>query len=664
MPSKVDDLPLPPDSPASATKTPEKAVPTTKATSPGAPPLPTDTETNKHLYSAPPLLSGHGTNKKKPANDVPLPRDPIKKEDTSIFELPPLPGASAAKPPPLPSGPTKQPKAIESKLSSFSVTNSTNVAGPGFKFPTTLPQVSDSEDESGDGEGSEAGSEGSGVDVAQDLSPPSTAANRTPGFTPQSSFDGLAGGYSTISRPDPERRSIFNAPVFPQPSPVSPRSPSPVRGAVPRRPLGIDQQRSFTAPGMASQILAASKKQPQPRLNSSIVGRDVTFEDAVMTQQRKAKAKKEEEEAQLLVDEEDEAVQRLLDAEVEPTLELDEFIAHAGVVPPAGDSVPAQVEAVYRDINSMIDTLGLNTRSLRAFIEGQREFSSGEHSKQDLALPDEWTLEDIEQLTFIVDKVLGDALEGAKVTNVEQKVAEVRDLQRELARDCNKQADLRKTVASRLDPDQTAAYQSLPLSAEQAAQQSDVRRQLSHFQTLLAQAEENLSLLKAKVVSANSVSGRGGPVPTIDAIVRTITKMTSMVEKRSGDIDVLENQMRKLRLGSAGPAGSREGSPFATPTAKKTLGSAMFSPVFSPERSTREGTPLRGSVMRHSLSGSISGISGDMFRTPPRRKLSGFGDAERKAVKEKRKRRAAVLEKLRSSIQNKGPSIITMDDAA
>ncbi|KAI1814612.1 hypothetical protein GGS20DRAFT_585317 [Poronia punctata] len=671
-PPKMADLPLPPDSPTAVAKTPEKVVPTVETTSPSARPSdfgqlakpkesmngaasPVLTKKKETSVFDPPPLPGVSS-----AKPPPLPST-LKKKEPSVFDPPPLPGGSSAKPPPLPSATTKQSKAPENKTQTPAspILKPSNVIGPGFKFPTTLPPVSDSEDESEDGTES---TEGSGVDVAKDLSPPSVSGNRTPGFTPQSSFDGLAGGYSTISRPDPERRSIFNGPVFTQPSPISPRSPSPVRGAIPRKPPGFDQARSFTAPGMASQILANSKKQSQSRLNSSIVARDVAFEDAVIKQQQKVKAKKEEEEAMLLVDEEDDAVQRLLNEEADPTLELDEFIAHVGVVAPAGDSVPAQVEAVYRDINSMIDTLGINVRSLRAFIRGHHELSSDDHSKHHLASPDDWTLEDIAQLTSIVSTVLGDALEGARVTDVEGKIAEVHEIQRELARDCNKQADLRKTIASRLDPDQAAVYQSLPLSAEQAAQQSDLRRQLGQFQGLLAQAEENLSLLKAKIVSANSVSGRGGPVPTIDAIVRTITKMTTMVEKRSGDIDVLENQMRKLRLGSTGPAGSREGSPFATP--KKSFGSS----VFSPERSTREATPMRSSMMRHSLShslsGSMSGIGGDMFRTPPRKKLSGFGEAERLAVKEKRQRRAAVLGKLRSSIESKGPKIITMDDAA
>ncbi|KAI0204711.1 hypothetical protein F4808DRAFT_307627 [Astrocystis sublimbata] len=671
--SQVEDLPLPPDSPESK----DTNIISRKSTQTSAVPLPPDPVRNKAAYSTPlPSLPGQSV-KPKAASDAPLPPDPISNKKAYANKLPPLPGAATetkkTESAPLPPDPVKQPKAYESKLSAMAVAyEPTAVAGPGFKFPTTLPPVSDSSDDDDDDredEATEAASEGSGVDVAKDLSPPSAGANRTPGYTPQGSFDGgLGGSYSTISRPEPERRSLFlsqNQPVLPRPNPVSPRSPSPVRGAIPPGMANNDHARSFSAPGMASQILGAHRKQSQSRLNGSIMGRDVALENAVMEQQKAMKAKKEAEEAQLLVDEEDDAVQRILRTEVEPTLNLDEFIAHSGVVPPAGDSVPAQVEAVYRDINSMIDTLGLNARSLRAWNDGNRNFASDDLSKQDLAAPAEWTLGDVEQLTYIIDRVLGEALEEAKVTDVEGKVGQVQDLQRDVARDCNKQADIRKIIATRLDPEQTAAYQALPLSAEQAAQQSDLRRQLGRFQTLLAQAEQDLTLLKAKIVSVHSNTGKGGPVPTIDAIVRTITKMTTMVEKRSGDIDVLENQMRKLRLGSAGPpGGSREGSPF---TPKRTLGSS----IFSPDRSTREATPMRASFMRHSLSGSrhslsgsISGIGGDIFRTPPRKTLGGFTDIDRKAAKEKKERRAAVIGKLRNSITAKGPNVVPIDDHA
>ncbi|KAI1503258.1 hypothetical protein F5X99DRAFT_407334 [Biscogniauxia marginata] len=634
-------------------------------------PLPPDPVKNKKAYNAPlPPLPGTAS-KSKPDDGVPLPPDPVKKKKAYATELPPLPGAGAAsrtKLPsdaPLPPDPVKQSKVYENKVPALPIAKPVStVAGPGFKFPTNpLPVLSDSDDDdlSEEEEGTEAASEGSGVDVAKELSPSTIGANKTPGFTPQSSFDGLAGSYSTISRPDQDRRNVFgelgrNVPHFPQPNPVSPRSPSPVRGALPARMMGNEQSRSFSAPGMASQILGASRK-PQSRLGASIVGKDTFIEDAIIEQQRKAKAKKEAEETQLLIDEEDDAVQQLLKTDVEPTLDLDEFIAHSGVAPPAGDSVPAQVEAVYRDINSMIDTLGLNARSLAGFIKGHKQLRPDHRTRQDLNSSEDWTLAEVEGLTDIIDQDLGEALDEARIIDVEEKLAQIQDLQREVVRDRNKQADLKKIIAARFDPEQAVANRGLPLSSEQAAQQSDLRRELAKFMKLLAETEENLTLLKARIVSASNANGKGGPTPTIEAVVRTITKMTSMVEKRSGDIDVLENQMRKLRLGSVGPTGSREGSPFATPNAKRS------SMIFSPERSIRDAsTPQRGSVIRHSLSASVTSNSGGMFRTPPRKKLSGFGDAERKAVKEKRERRAAVLGNLKSSLEKKGVSVWGVDD--
>ncbi|KAI1375508.1 hypothetical protein F4677DRAFT_421467 [Hypoxylon crocopeplum] len=599
-------------------------------------------------------------------DDAPLPPDPVKNKKAYDVPLPPLPGTTAkpipAEDAPLPPDPVKQPKLYESKPPALPIAKPVSeVVGPGFTFPINPPVLSDSDDDdlSDEEEGSEAGSEGSGVDVAKDLSPSSVGANKTPGFTPQSSFDGLAGSYSTISRPDQERRSFFgelgrNAPVLTQPNPLSPRSPSPVRGAVFDRLFGKGP-RSFSTPSMASHILSASRRQ-QSQLGHSIVGKDTYVENAIIEQQRKAKARKEAEENQLLLDEEDDTVQNLLRAEVEPTLELDEFIAHSGVAPPASDSVPAQVEAVYRDINSMIDALGLNARSLAGFVKGHKELITKEYTRQDLAAPDEWTLIGLESLARIIDDDLTTALDEARVTDIAGKLAECEDIQRELVRDRSKQADLKKIVNSHLDPEQTVANRALPLSAEQAAQQSDLRREYAKLTKVLAEAEESLTLLKAKVASANSATGKGGPTPTLDAVVRTITKLTSMAEKRSGDIDVLENQMRKLRVGSHGP-GSREGSPLTTPNAKRLTASS----VFSPERSVRESTPQRGSILRHSLSGSAS-IGPGMFHTPPRKKLSGFGDVERKAVKEKGQRRLAVLGKLRGSLQKKGVSVWALDD--
>lgn len=569
----------------------------------------------------------------------------------------------------------------------------------GFQFPTDLPPVSSSdeegeedEDEDGDGEDeepvedeeeeadddgddeeeqedeSDGASEGSGVDVAQDLSPQSTSKDKTtPAITPGSSFDGLGGSFSTISRPEPERRSLFGElgriPNFPpQPNPLSPRSPSPVRNAFTSRTTN-EQPRSFTAPGVASQILGTSQRAGSR--GPPIVSKEKPLEDPRVEQRAKAKAQKEAEETQLLVDEDDEMRQQQLSAPIAPTLELDEFIAHTGPLPLAEDNIPAQVEAVYRDINAMIDTLGLNARSIENFIAGHAQAFRHDHrDKNDLANPDDWTIGELEDLRAIVSEDLVNELSDARIVEVQEKIAECQNLQRDLKRDFAKRNEIQKMINAKLDPDQALVNRSLPLTAEQAARQNDLRRDFARLTKTLAEAEESLTMLKAKISSANAANGKTGAVPTIDAVVRTITKMTSMVEKRSGDVDVLENQMRRLRFatGSPGPAlGASTRSREGTPTPQR-FGSSL---IFSPERSLRESTPTRNSVMRHSMSASVASIGNGMFavRTPPRKKMSGFGEFEKKAVKERKDKRSAVLGKLKSSVGRKGASVWALENA-
>ncbi|EQB48302.1 hypothetical protein CGLO_12473 [Colletotrichum gloeosporioides Cg-14] len=130
--------------------------------------------------------------------------------------------------------------------------------------------------------------------------------------------------------------------------------------------------------------------------------------------------------------------------------------------------------------------------------------------------------------------------------------------------------------------------------------------------------------------------------------MRTINKMTSMVEKRSGDIDVLENQMRKLRFSSVN---SREGSPMATPQRNSR------SLIFSPERmATASPGTLRNSLVSSVASYGVRG-------TPPRKKLSGFSQDEKSELMAKRAKRQAVLNKLKANVERAGVSVWTLEDA-
>lgn len=587
--SEYPDAPLPPDFIESATKRSESS------------------------------LSSSYVNVSKPAEnakaeDAPLPPD---------FVRPP-------KPKPVSQEAPSPPESVNSEGDDAPQSPSN---GPGS---ISIPGSDESEVEEEDDE-----SEGSGIDVGkEDMSP-------TPGFTPQSSFGGAVGTTSGSVRQAQESRPLFgqltqNAPVFPRPRATSPRSPSPVRGAIPNHLRRMEPTRSVSAPGMASQILAQRRSQFGPPGGGQEPASPVN--DPFMAQNRKIRARKEAEETQPLVDEDDDEIQRILLSEVEGSLVLDEFVAHSNVAPPAKESVPSQVEAVYRDVNSMIDTLGLNARTVKAFIKGHTENAQeGGRAKEDLEIPDDWVLCEIDELGEVLNTELHLDLEEGRVQDLDDKLDACAELTREMHRLRAKQEDLKKIVMVKMDPEQAEATRSLPLSAEQATQQNELRREFARFSKLLAEAEEGLTLLKTRIASVSSASGKGkANVPTVDAVIRTISKMTSMVEKRSGDVDVLENQLRKFHLNS------RENSPMVTP--QRGRRSVMFSPDSTPSRN-----------MRHSLSGSIS--LGIPARAPtPRKKLSGFNQDEKSDLMKKRTGRQKVLQMLKGNVEKNGVNVWSMED--
>ncbi|KAF5240197.1 hypothetical protein FANTH_9706 [Fusarium anthophilum] len=640
-----DDAPLPPDTTSKASFAVGGSSSSSAASKTEAAPLPPD-------FIPKPKSSSSGA-KAAEASDAPLPPDFVHVSRPSDKE-------SAASAAPLPSEPiiSAKPRSVFDKPDGTPKAPSSlfpAVAGPPSDDSDDLDdEEDDDEEEEDDGEEGEeedeeeddGGSEGSGIDVAKDLSP--TVSNLTPGYTPQSSFGGPGGHALGSPRTNQEgSRPLFgelsrNAPVFPRPNATSPRSPSPVRGAVPNRVLRSENMRSVSAPGIASHLLGHRQSQ----MGASITSRDAgSSEDPFVAQHRKFKAKQEAAETQPLVDEDDDEVQKLLKSEVAGSLTLDEFIAHSNVAPPAKESIPSQVEAVYRDINSMIDTLGLNARTVKSFIKGHTEnCKQGGRNKEDLDDPEDWVLCEIDELGNILDDELYNDLEDGRVRDLDAKLDACHELTRDMHRLRAKQEDLKQILMIRTDPDQAEVTRSMPLSAEQATQQNELRREFAKFSKLLADAEEALTLLKTRIASASGALGKGkANVPTVEAVIRTIGKMTAMVEKRSGDIDVLENQLRKVNLNST----SREGSPMVTPQGRRSI---MFSP---------EGTPVRN--LRHSFAGSMS-LGASVRATPPRKKLSGFSREEKGDLMEKRTRRQAVLSKLKSSVEKRGVNVWNVED--
>lgn len=633
-PVKGEDAPLPPDflsKPASQPKA---------ESTPEAAPLPPDFLPSK------PKAKPEVKSEPKPTvvEDAPLPPDflakpPPKQTDT----LPAMPDSASEK------GGSEEEEEVEEEEGEEEEGEEGEES----------EELEEGEAEEEGEEQAEATSEGSGVDVAKDLSPTAGFGSHASGFTPQSSFGGMgASTFSTISRSEAEpQRPLFGevskaAPsLFPKTMPQSPRSPSPVRGHQRSNLLRPSEPaRSLSAPGVASQLLTRKTTPGQSNLRLAAGQRAQLAVDPNVQAQRKL-AEKMRAEEHVLIDPEDEGIQQILQSEIEPTLYMHEFLAVDSKLEALKKSdreeVPTACETLWRDINRMVDRLGLNSRSLQSFVLGHTtQFKEGGRQKEDLENPDDWVLVEAEDLGALVDGELTESLGRGRIQDVEGTEAAIQSLAKDLAKLRAKEEDMRKIVTSHIDPEQISVAKALPLSAEQAAQQNELRRSYATFSKLLAEAEEALTVLKAKIASAGGASGRA-PVPTVEAIIRTINKMTSMAEKRSGDVDVLENQMRRLGLGpgalsngGGSPAPrSREGSPFVTPQKQRR------SILMSPSDRLRDSLASMGTA------------------TPsPRKKMSMYSDGEKRELRAREAKRKATLQMLRASLEKSGPNVSRLRD--
>jgi len=616
---------------------------------------------------------------------------------------------------PLPPNPTSKTSYAAGDSSASSTSASKDIHDdaplpPDFIPPKDIPRATtegeseqstlSSED---DGDDEELDDEGSGEDVGQDLSP-NTDTTQTFKITPESSFGGprdrspVGGLFSKVQRQAPQQNAkpLFgevggkSAPVFPAPNKVqeSPRSPSPVRLSIPAEVLRPESARSVSAPGIqtkwlnhrkASTIMSTpttAETQPEllgdgTRKASTIIFTPSTArsqpEEQGFKRQAALRARELAEEEQDLSDREDEKVREELDTEVEATTTLAPFLAHQDYVGNINKpGIPGQIERVYRDINSMVDTLGLNARSLAAFIKGHEEMykDDGGRARSDLEEPSDWVLIEIEDVGNLEGQ-LHTQLAESRIHDVQSLLDGCRELQHHLVRLRHKQHDLQRSVVARTQPDAVDARRAAPLAAEQAALQHDLRRDFTHLLKRLADAEEAVSLLKAKL-AASSQTRHGAQagrqkhaVPTVEAVLKTVLTMTAMAEKKSGDVDVLETQMRRLALTSAtaapvngvanGAGRSRDSSPFATPpppasscSRSRTLpttpasggGSSVF---FTP------GTGA-GSFRSSSLLGS-RGDGG--ARSTPRKKMDAVTEEDVRVYREKMTRRKEVCGRLR-----------------
>jgi len=372
-----------------------------------------------------------------------------------------------------------------------------------------------------------------------------------------------------------------------------------------------------------------------------------------------------------LSDEEDVRVRELLASEVEPSMDLEPFIAHQDYVGRVNKlGIAGQIEKVYRDINSMIDTLGLNARSLESFIKGhETQYKQAGRERSDLEEAEEWCLVEVNELG-VVQKEIGEDLDAGKVDGVSQKLEELAELQKDATKLRTRTVDMRKQIGARADPQQRATHRASPLTNDAQIQQNELREGVAKVQKLLQDAEEALSVLRADLAAAPSQGPAAQRVPTVEAVTNTIMKMTAMIEQKSGDVDVLEAQIRRLPGGLANLNISDSSEDFlrssirsVRPLERSTSGNLFGTPPATRGKNVANGaTPLGISGMLGRFGGSLRrdnsdpefGRSSIMLEGTPRRKMADVSIDEVRRYQDRAAQRKRVLAALKQTVEKKG----------
>ena len=488
--------------------------------------------------------------------------------------------------------------------------------------------------------------EGSGIDVAQEISPSSSkeSSKLTEGSSTGGLFSSERGQMGFGKMPlfgDGGKPAVVLAPPSANQQ-ESPRSPSPVRLTRPLDSLRPDPSRSMSAPGPVRGETVQNKPSqmsfPAKQQHSAEEERKKARERLLSE-----RARREEFEHQPLIDDEDQETQALLNSKITGQRHIGQFIAHQDYVSREDKpGVHGQIEKIYRDINSMIDTLGLNLREVQSFTKFHEEPEETKHqTREELEDLDNWCIVEVNDLESMEDDFFVE-IEDSKLQDVSGKISGIRDVHAEVTHLRHQTNDFGQAIHIRKDPAAIEAAAQAPLSLDQQTQLRDLRKSFKQFQKQLAEAEAAMTLLRSKISFVQTQSdgaGVNGPArgkqPTAEAVEKTIQKMTNMIERKSADIDVLSSEMRRLRF-SPSPSSSKQ-----TPAAHTNGTSGSVSPnpysVSKKYRRSAERPGYRGSPLRTPYSDDGT----------PRKDGTGNDSSEMAERKEKLKRQKAIKQIVR-----------------
>lgn len=537
--------------------------------------------------------------------------------------------------------------------------------------PGPVPEESDAEESEGDEDADESDREqddeesdfaDSGEEITHDTTEDNLPSSMV---SPETSFGGLSDRrpsgslFDRVSKPEQKQqpRQLFGEISKPKPEPPSP----------PHDDAKEHQHRRSTSQG---KTLAAVKSTGISRKPQRPSRRGISPEQARMHLQ--AQRREEEEELALSDDDEDERLRADLALPLEPVPTLDPFLPHQDYMGETSKpGIPGQIERLYRDMNAMVDTLGINARSLASFLLYQKSTDFNFEEWMDKlkgknpasVLEEKLRLVQIDKFSDALD-ILNGLFQEHKVDDVEEKLEQCREiLSRDVVTLRGQCASIRKTLDAHTD---AVAIRSAPLSAEQISLQQDLRTVSTEIQAKLVDLEQKVSLLRAKIAEIPRPDGANGSRqtwkrPTMEQVASTISTMMNMAETKSSDIDVLEVQLRRLGLDVAAPPSNREASPFSTP--KKA---SMRFPVTPGSRGSLDGALTAYHTPESARMANFRSSINESARMNRFRSVGDIGDMvtrdDTERWKTKAQRRKHLVGSLKTAIGEKKSKVRGVDD--
>jgi len=126
-----------------------------------------------------------------------------------------------------------------------------------------------------------------------------------------------------------------------------------------------------------------------------------------------------------------------------------------------------------------------------------------------------------------------------------------------------KESEIKRLFAVQNDPSAAARARARLLAPEQQIQQRQLRKTFTRVEKSLKDTEYKATMFKARIAARNRHRSQAKFVPpTVEAVRTTVLKLTDMAERKSRDVEHLEERVRRLRIRSGSATPSRS---FGTP---------------------------------------------------------------------------------------------------